>query len=194
MADFRKWLLAFAVVALLLGAGTANAQPGLQQAGFTCTANAGTPVIVRVEGITELVGDLLLQCVGGQPTPKGQPVPVTNLRLTLNTNITSRLVSSGFIDALLLIDDPYPNDSNTPQNTHPGPGDANTGIVGNITVPSNSPFQAMCRANTSPAGPGACNYLLGNYTGTQSTAYGSAAAPLFVVKTKSATRSDVRQW
>ena len=71
MADFRKWLLAFAVVALLLGAGTANAQPGLQQAGFTCTANAGTPVIVRVEGITELVGDLLLQCVGGQPTPKG---------------------------------------------------------------------------------------------------------------------------
>ena len=181
MADFRKWLLAFAVVALLLGAGTANAQPGLQQAGFTCTANAGTPVIVRVEGITELVGDLLLQCVGGQPTPKGQPVPVTNLRLTLNTNITSRLVSSGFIDALLLIDDPYPNDSNgvgtVTQGTHPGPADANTGIVGNITVPSNSPFQAMCRPNTSPAGPGACNYLLGNYTGAQSTAYGSPADP-----------------
>jgi len=177
MADFRKWLLAFAVVALVLGAGTANAQPGFNPAAFTCTANAGTPVIVRVEGITELVGDLLLQCVGGNPTPKGQPVPVTNLRLTLNTNITSRLLGSGFIDALLLIDEPYPNDSAAPQNTHPGPGDANTGIVGNITVPQNSPYQALCASRTSPAGPGACNYLLGNYTGALSTAYGSPADP-----------------
>jgi hypothetical protein len=32
MADFRKWFLAFAVVALLLGMGsTANAQIGLKQ-------------------------------------------------------------------------------------------------------------------------------------------------------------------
>src|SRR5439155_6362583 len=92
-------------------AAIAAGQPG-QQPAFTCTANAGAPVIVRVEGITELVGDLLLQCTGGNPTPFGQPVPVTNLRLTLNTNITSRLVGSGFIDALLLIDEPYPNDSN----------------------------------------------------------------------------------
>lgn len=177
MADFRKWLFAFALVALFLGAGVANAQPGFQQAGFTCTANAGTPVIVRVEGITELVGDLLLQCVGGQPTPHGQPVPVTNLRLTLNTNITSRLVGSGFIDALLLIDEPYPNDSAAPQNTHPGPGDANSGIVGNVTVPANSPFQALCRSNTSPAGTASCNYLLGNFTGAASTAYGQPADP-----------------
>jgi len=69
MADFRKWLFAFALVALFLGAGTANAQVGFVPSAFTCIANAGTPVIVRVEGITELVGDLLLQCYGGNPTP-----------------------------------------------------------------------------------------------------------------------------
>ena len=181
MADFRKWLLAFAIVALLLGAGSASAQTVVTQA-FTCTANAGTPVIVRVEGITELVGDLLLQCTGGNPTPRGQQVPVTNLRLTLNTNITSRLLGSGFIDALLLVDEPYPNDSNTPQNTHPGPGDNNSivngGTVGNITVPPNSPFQTLCNSRTSPAGIGSCNYLLGNFTaGGGSTAYGQPGDP-----------------
>jgi len=192
MADFRKWLFAFALVALFLGAGTANAQVGFVPSAFTCIANAGTPVVVRVEGITELVGDLLLQCYGGNPTPKGQPVPVTNLRLTLNTNITSRLVSSGFIDALLLIDEPYPNDSAAPQNTHPGPGDANTGIVGNITVPPNSPWQAMCRPNTSPSGPGACNYLLGNYTGAAaSTAYGNPDDPYIQTNQTSQGRGTV---
>ena len=76
---------------------------------FTCAAQAGTPVIVRAEGITELVGDLLLQCTGGNPTPRGQPIPVSNVQLTLNTNVTSRLIgSTGFTDALLLIDEPYP--------------------------------------------------------------------------------------
>jgi len=176
MADFRKWIFAFALVALLLGAGTANAQQA-----FTCVANAGTPVIVRVEGITELVGDLLLQCTGGNPTPVGQQVPVTNLRLTLNTNITSRLLGSGFIDSLLLIDEPYPNDSQTPQNTHPGPGDANSiingGTVGNVSVPANSPYQVLCAPRTSPSGPGACNYLTGTFTGAASTARGNPGSP-----------------
>src|ERR1035438_10630698 len=41
MADFRKWFLAFAVVALLLGMGsTANAQIGLQTTALNCNANA----------------------------------------------------------------------------------------------------------------------------------------------------------
>src|ERR1700676_1061816 len=106
MADFRKWIFAFALVALLLSVGTANAQTG-QQA-FTCVANAGNPVIVRVEGITELVGDLLLQCNGGVPTNAGQQIPVSNVALTLNTNITSRLIGGGYSDALLLIDESWP--------------------------------------------------------------------------------------
>ena len=70
MADFRKWFLAFAVVALLLGMGSpANAQlGGLQTPAFNCVANAANPVIVRAEGLTELVGDLTLNCNGGTPT------------------------------------------------------------------------------------------------------------------------------
>lgn len=81
--------------------------PPVQQA-FTCAATAGSPVIVRVEGITELVGDMLLQCTGGQPTPAGQLVPQTSLRLTLNTLLTSRLLNpmSGVSEAMLLIDEP----------------------------------------------------------------------------------------
>jgi hypothetical protein len=108
-----------------------DGQPGVVQPGFTCTANAGNPVIVRVEGITELVGDLLLQCTGGQPTPAGQPVPASNIRLTLNTNITSRILgSSGYSDALLLLDDPYP-----------APG---TQVPSTIVPPNSSPLQNFC--------------------------------------------------
>src|SRR5260370_16850111 len=109
MVDSRKWLIAFAMLAILVAFGsTANAQNPLIAPGFTCIANAGNPVIVRTEGITELVGDLLLQCTGGVPTPAGQRIPQTNVTATLNTNITTRLLVSNFIDALLLLDDPSP--------------------------------------------------------------------------------------
>lgn len=71
-----------------------------------CTLNAPATPVVRIEGITELVGDLLLQCSGGTPTPLGQPVPLTSVQLSLNTAVTSRLLPGGFADALLLIDEP----------------------------------------------------------------------------------------
>src|SRR5260370_37571340 len=126
MVDSRKWLIAFAMLAILVAFGsTANAQNPLIAPGFTCIANAGNPVIVRTEGITELVGDLLLQCTGGVPTPAGQRIPQTNVTATLNTNITSRLLGGGFLDALLLIDDPYPvtpaTNQNPPQASVPTP-------------------------------------------------------------------------
>jgi hypothetical protein len=196
MANLRKLFFKFALVALLLGAGTANAQQNNNPQAFTCVANAPTPVIDRVEGITELVGDFLLQCQGGNPTPLGNLVPTINIRLSLNTNITSRLLAgSGFIDALLLIDDPYPNGSNgtgaVTQGTHPGPADAvvAAGIISNITVPANSPFQALCAPRTQPTNgvagaggtpnvPASCNYLLGTFnTSSPNTAYGGANSP-----------------
>jgi hypothetical protein len=158
MADFRKWLFAFAVVALMLGGAMANAQAPSTSA-FTCVANAGNPVIVRSEGITELVGDLLLQCTGGNPTVAGQQIPVSNVTLTLNTNITSRLLgSTGYIDALLLIDEPFPTTVNA---------------LGTINRPTNSPAQVMCEASSSPASTSACNYL----AGTGGGAYGSTTSP-----------------
>jgi hypothetical protein len=53
------------VLMLLFGfVAIAAAQDGTApKSDFTCTAGAGTPVIVRAEGITELVGDV-------QPVPR----------------------------------------------------------------------------------------------------------------------------
>src|SRR5215831_18655330 len=76
MADFRKWIYALAVVALLAGFTvpvSAQAPP------FQCIANAGVPPIVRAEGYTEQVGDLTLNCTGGVSTPAGITVPPVNV-------------------------------------------------------------------------------------------------------------------
>jgi len=104
MKDFRKWFPALAVAALAFGAAsTANAQ---QVAAFSCVGNAGVPPIVRAEGLAELVGDLVLNCSGGTPTLAGQPVPQANVQIFLNTNVTSRLLSDPWSEALLMIDEP----------------------------------------------------------------------------------------
>jgi hypothetical protein len=57
--------------------------------------------------MTELVGDIVLSCSGGTPTPANKVIPTGNLTLTLNTQVTSRLINqSGQSEALLLIDEP----------------------------------------------------------------------------------------
>jgi len=77
------------------------------------------PNIVRVEGITELLGDLILNCTGGKPTPAGTAIPLQNVVVQLansGVNITSRIVGSTTAgtptydasEALLLIDEPFP--------------------------------------------------------------------------------------
>jgi len=98
MADFRKWIPVLALLALL--AGTASAQVG---PALTCTSNAGVPPIVRAEGLTELVGDVVLNCSGGVA---GQTFLV-NWQIFLNTNMTSRLIkgSSSQTEALLMVDE-----------------------------------------------------------------------------------------
>ena len=79
MADFRRCILAFAVVALLFGLlPTANAQT---VNGLICTANAAVPPTLRGEGLTELAGDIVLTCNGGVSTPLGQPIPVPRTKL-----------------------------------------------------------------------------------------------------------------
>jgi len=166
MADFRRWLYALACMALLMGLIIpANAQT----TPFQCSTNAGVTPTVRAEGYTEYVGDLLLICSGGQATTAGALVPRVNILVSLNTNITSKLLGNGFNEALMIIDEP----------NAPGPN-SNRPILncGNAGAP-----------DTSISGPGVCEIVSnGNpaqtYDGTPNVvglAGGTPAAPLQAV-------------
>jgi len=103
MADFRRWIPVLAVVAIIIGtATTASAATAL-----SCIAGGAVIPELRSEGITELTGDLVYNCVGGTPTDLGAPVPRVNIQVFMNSPlaITSRLIGSGD-EALLMIDDP----------------------------------------------------------------------------------------
>jgi hypothetical protein len=143
MADFRKWLIAFAAMALLLGLSTsASAQIITSTAGVNCAASAANPPTVRAEGVTELVGDVVLLCTGGTPTAAGQPIPESNIQIFLNTNVTSRLYSiNNLTEALILIDEPYPGGSNPPvpgaPQTAPAAGSTTTQLACQATNSTN---------------------------------------------------------
>src|SRR5260370_39027852 len=93
MVDFRRMIPVLAVIAFLLGSAvTASAQGP-----FQCFANGGVSTPARSEGITELVGDLGLNCIGGVPTPPGVPIPPGKIPIFLNTAPSHRLLTpNGF--------------------------------------------------------------------------------------------------
>jgi hypothetical protein len=86
-------------LALMSGAAVAQFAP------MSCVANAPTPPIDRAEGDAELVSDLTIQCNAGTPTASGTAIPQTTFTIFFNTNITSRLLATGWSEALALIDD-----------------------------------------------------------------------------------------
>jgi hypothetical protein len=112
MADFRRWFTVLAVLALMAFAASAQigtAVPGgTANSAFACNATAaGTPQL-RPEGFTELVGDIVISCTGGQLLQVGAAIPTTNITVYLTgpSAITSRYMSSnGASDALLIIDE-----------------------------------------------------------------------------------------
>jgi hypothetical protein len=114
MVDFRRMIPVLAVIAFLLGSAvTASAQANQP---FSCFATGGVSTPARSEDITALVGDMVLNCVGGIATAFGAPIPQVNIQVFLNTSLTSRLIStsapcnigSGCSEALLLLDEPAP--------------------------------------------------------------------------------------
>ncbi len=110
MPDFRKWILALAVLTLFTGLASAQVNGG-SSSPFSCSVTNGavTPV-ARAEGFTELTGDILLVCTGGAAVPVGGAVPTATISVFVNTAVTSRLLGTngvtGASEALLLIDEP----------------------------------------------------------------------------------------
>src|SRR5262245_61311058 len=76
--------------------------------GPQCMFNPWVPPRVRSEGPTELVGDIVLNCAGGTPTPAGTVIPQADITITLNTQITSRVIGGGG-EAILTVDEPTPS-------------------------------------------------------------------------------------
>jgi hypothetical protein len=147
MADFRKWIYALAVVALLAGF---IAPASAQQFPALCTNTGTSATLVRAEGYTELVSDLVFTCTGGTPTAVGQPVQQINITVFLNTNITSRItaaptagVTQNFNEALLLFDEP---NSARAANVPPAAGILNCG----------STTASHVAPDTGASGPGVC--------------------------------------
>jgi hypothetical protein len=110
MADFRRWFLAFATLVLVLGS---VAPAGAQTIGpaISCNVNTAVQPTLRHEGLTELIGDILLVCgpspTSTGPTPPGQVIPQANISVSLGATLGTPSIGLG-LDSLLLVDDPIP--------------------------------------------------------------------------------------
>jgi hypothetical protein len=174
MADFRKYVLAFAGLACTLGVtGTASAQnPQL-----ACTASTASPFDMRAEGVTEQAGDVLVVCTGGTPTASGATIPPVNITVAANANITSRLINgtTNVTDALLLVDDPTPAAQaycNSPASGCPMVGTGFGGGIGSTAAGNTgSPVSASLTGATNSYSPLALPIGLANGPG-RFNAYG----------------------
>jgi len=162
MVDFRKWLFALAIVGLLLGIGSVPANA--QTSSFICQATAGVPEFLRSEGITELLGDLTLNCTGGTSTPFGSPVPLNNIQVSINTNITSRIedATTGASEALLMIDEPFPTTGTQFPPSPVGPSPKATNAVGQLACLAVNSTNCAITSNNSIGAVGPT----GNYNGS----------------------------
>ena len=98
LAPTRLW---WWTLALLLASGPAWAQTGA----MACSGSAAA-VGMRSGGVADRGSDLLITCTGGTPTGSGQNVLPADITLTFNTTVTSRLLAAGWLEALLVIDEP----------------------------------------------------------------------------------------
>ncbi len=120
MVSFRRWTLALTVLALF--AGLASAQiVGTSNPTMTCTTNVTVTPTLRGEGFTEQTGDITLVCTGGAIMTAGNTIPTVNIAVSLNTAVTSRLLSGNVSEALLLIDEPG-SGLQSAAGTNPGTG------------------------------------------------------------------------
>ena len=118
MAALRKTFLALtALAAVTTTAPSVFAQSVPQPA--TCSIQ-GVPTLMRYQGLTEYLGDIVVVCLGGTPTLNGTQVPIVNFQVDLlnQTNFTSRLLDGATIpsenggyplnESILAINEPVP--------------------------------------------------------------------------------------
>ncbi len=120
MAALRKTFLALTAIAVVTTTASsvfAQSQPSVPQAA-SCSIQ-GVPTLMRYQGLTEYIGDIVVTCVGGTPTLNNVKVPTVNFQVDLlnQTNFTSRLLgqnipanNGGFPlnEAILAINEPVP--------------------------------------------------------------------------------------
>src|SRR5690349_17928980 len=97
------WLAAGILLAVLTIPASAQS--------FQCNNSTAVGPTVRAEGTTEFIGDIVLDCTGGTPTPPGQQINQVNIAVNLDTRMSSKVtaVSSDrvqFLEALLVVDEP----------------------------------------------------------------------------------------
>ena len=71
-----------------------------------CAASAGASPAVRAEGLSELVGDIVINCLGGIPTLAGQPVPKVNIFLRGKAPVGNPIYQGSYNDSFLIIGQP----------------------------------------------------------------------------------------
>jgi hypothetical protein len=147
--NFRRWITALAVLAIFAGLASAQVNFGSAQIGpLQCSATVAVPPQLRAEGMTELIGDIVLTCTGGSALTAGGAIPTANITVSLGTNVTSRLIGTGNAsEALLLVDEP---------------GSA-IGGAGTLLA------QSVCSSPTLGAGPGGCPLTVPAVGGTVAT-------------------------
>jgi hypothetical protein len=180
MTAIRKLFLALAGVTVLTSGTTAFAQVVTQPSPTEIACNASAiATLVRVQGKTEQIGDIILTCTGGTPTANTLQVPTANFSIQTNQpgpGVTTKelgvnlpTVNGGypFVESVLAINDPIPADGASSPVTY------NDGTVTNAPVPPlpTSPVPYACAASNT----GSClNYGNGVGGGAPGNSYGAA--------------------
>ncbi len=142
-------ILSFAVFIL-------SASAAWSQAPFNCSTGAGNPPL-RAEGITEVVGDILINCTGGTPGV----TDTINLAVFLNVNVTNRITVSNATDVALTVDT--------------GSGAVPVSVPGILQTAASVTFNGV--TFTIPP-TGAVNFHLFNLRGNVSQLGGSSQRPV----------------
>ncbi len=89
---------------MLVGLVALSLAPFASAQSLQCAPQVLSAPKLRAEGKTELVGDISINCFGGTPTPAGKPIPLYNIRVTMNVPVTSRTGAGGFAETVLVMD------------------------------------------------------------------------------------------